>query len=484
MNKRLIILIGIILVIAAFLRFYKIEPFMTFLGDQGRDATIVKRIITFEHFPAIGAPSSVGQIYLGPFYYYLIAPFLLLFNYNPAGLGYGVAILAMIFLIYITYRISREFDGFFAAVFLACMTFSFSLIDLSRFSWNPNLLPYFTFLALFFFYKWITRNSWINSLLFGSFLAFAFQLHYLTLLIFVPVGGYYIYTLVTLKDKSLFLKETMLAVGSFLFFSVPLILFDLKHDFLNSKNFIALFTENKISSDSSYILKLQDTVQGFFLHTLQINTSFVIGIVLLILFSICGYVLAKKQKNHFINLNILLVISYILEFALLSSPRHIHYFGPVYISFYFILVCMLYLIPKQNIRYIAGILIVIAFISLQYPHYYFFNSQPGNQIHHAKTVAKSFDAHITKEPIQLVALPFTETDGHYRYFLELQGHTILPIESAEQPEELYVLCFEGKDCKPLDDPHWQIAAFYNKMLADSWSSDGVTIYKIVHKKNE
>jgi len=66
-----------------FLRFYKLNGFVTFLGDQGRDAIIIKRIVSFEHFPAIGPPTSVGQVYLGPFYYYFIAPWLWLFNFEP-----------------------------------------------------------------------------------------------------------------------------------------------------------------------------------------------------------------------------------------------------------------------------------------------------------------------------------------------------------------------------------------------------------------
>ena len=83
--SKLTLLVFITAITAVFLRFYRLEELATFLGDQGRDAIILKRIIAFEHFPAIGAPSSLGQIYLGPFYYYLTAPFLLLFNFNPVG---------------------------------------------------------------------------------------------------------------------------------------------------------------------------------------------------------------------------------------------------------------------------------------------------------------------------------------------------------------------------------------------------------------
>src|SRR3989338_2371818 len=104
--------------IAAFLRLYRFEGFVTFLSDQGRDAIILKRIITLEHFPAIGAPSSVGQVYLGPFYYYLIAPFLGLFNFDPIGPAFGVALLSIIGIIAAYFAVKKEISLAVAFFFL------------------------------------------------------------------------------------------------------------------------------------------------------------------------------------------------------------------------------------------------------------------------------------------------------------------------------------------------------------------------------
>src|SRR3989338_11349462 len=100
----------VLFLIGVFLRFYRFPEFVTFLGDQGRDAIIVKRIITFEHFPAIGAPTSYGQVYLGPFYYYFMAPWLLLFNFNPLGLAVGVAFYSSLFVPMVYVLITDLFD--------------------------------------------------------------------------------------------------------------------------------------------------------------------------------------------------------------------------------------------------------------------------------------------------------------------------------------------------------------------------------------
>src|SRR3989304_8107942 len=107
-----------VILAAVFLRFYKFTEFVTFLGDQGRDAIIIKRIVTLEHFPAIGAPSSLGQIFLGPFYYYLITPFLLLFNFNPVGPAFGVALISLIGIVMAFFVIKKEINYLTALVFL------------------------------------------------------------------------------------------------------------------------------------------------------------------------------------------------------------------------------------------------------------------------------------------------------------------------------------------------------------------------------
>lgn len=81
-----------ILIIGAFLRLYKIDGYMTFLGDEGRDVIIVRNLLVNADPILIGPGTSVGGMYLGPLYYYFMAPFLLLANFSPVGPAVGVAL--------------------------------------------------------------------------------------------------------------------------------------------------------------------------------------------------------------------------------------------------------------------------------------------------------------------------------------------------------------------------------------------------------
>ena len=58
-----------ILIIGAFLRLYKIDGYMTFLGDEGRDVIIVRNLLVNADPILIGHGTSVGGMYLGPLYY-------------------------------------------------------------------------------------------------------------------------------------------------------------------------------------------------------------------------------------------------------------------------------------------------------------------------------------------------------------------------------------------------------------------------------
>ena len=81
----------ILTAIALFLRLDSIYETVTFLGDQGRDAIIMRNIATLRDLPALGPITSVGSVYLGPLYYYLMAPWLLLSGFNAVGPAIGIA---------------------------------------------------------------------------------------------------------------------------------------------------------------------------------------------------------------------------------------------------------------------------------------------------------------------------------------------------------------------------------------------------------
>src|SRR3989344_3337643 len=86
-----ILLLSAVVLVAIFFRFWMIRDYMVFLGDEGRDMIVIRDIFVKHHIPFLGPTASVGGFYLGPIYYWMAAPFLLLSGFDPVGPSYMVA---------------------------------------------------------------------------------------------------------------------------------------------------------------------------------------------------------------------------------------------------------------------------------------------------------------------------------------------------------------------------------------------------------
>jgi len=473
---------------AAFLRLYHLESFLTFLGDQGRDAIVIKRIITGQHFPAIGPVSSVGGVFLGPFYYYLMAPFLLLWNFNPVGLGYGVAIISIIGFLASYIIVKKEINKKTALIFTFLIAFSATNVSLARFSWNPNLLPLFSFITLYFLKKTLEKIKNKKKIIvitgfFGAFLAFSIQLHYLALSLIITSSIFLIWGLIKnhKKNRWLLVKKNIVIFLSFIFFNLPLILFDIKNHFLNSKNFLKLFNEQSGSIKPTYLARLVEVNRAFTGFILNIHTTEKLSIAFTLLIIIASsYLIMKKtpKKNSFLIINLVNLIVFLIVFSFLFTPRYPHYYGIIYYSF-FLLTSFIFSRLRGG-KNIFTVIILIVYFYLNFQSFGFLYHQGSHQIEQAQTVAKSISKQIDTGSFQIVSIPFIETHGHIRYFLEIYGKTALAETSLQQPNELFVICHLDK-CKPTDNAQWQIAVFKNKKISKMWIINGLKIYKIIHE---
>lgn len=465
----LVILLGI------FLRFYELSGFATFLADQGRDAIVIKRIITGQHFPAIGAPTSLGQVYLGPFYYYFIAPWLLLFRFQPVGLAFGVAFFSSLYLLINYFIVKKLFDKKVALVSTIFLSFSSVLIDFSHYSWNPNLLPLFTLLTVYFVIKSLKNNKWYYFALAGTFLSFCIQLHYLALFLIPSFGFLYLISLFK-SLKQLFSKFVNLfaLVAFFIIFSSPLIIFDLRHNFLNSRNFITLFQ----SSGTSLSAKFNSLFDSFYYlniysFNITLNKFFV---YLLFLFLIAILIVLIKQRSNLRTLLFIFLFS-ILGMSLYSGPKHPHYFVILY-PLYFILVSnFLALSSKNRLGKYLSVIFIVGFIFLNFQKYHFFKNKPNNQIAHAEKVAQFLDTIIGKEKFNFAVQPDGGPEDSYLYFLELKGKVPLDRKKLEVGKEMFVVC--QNECDLLNTKSWNVTMFGRSKIVDEWKVEGVKIYKLI-----
>lgn len=461
------------------MRIYEFEGFTTYLSDQGRDAIIVKQIVTFEHLPAIGAPSSVGQVYLGPFYYYLIAPFLPLFTFNPIGLSYASLFYSLVGMMLVYYALKKDQGVLIALTTLFMMVFSVTLISFARFSWNPNLLPYFGFFTLYFFHSWLEKKKLWYGIAFGSIFGLAIQLHYLAIFLGIPMLLLYGWHLYTTQNKIKNLVQLIPAIGAFMIFISPLILFDIRHDGINAKQFINLIADGGLSSGQPYIARLVETIAGLAQYGLQIEASLLLSLLLLTGILSGGLWYAYRLKSKFAMLHILNVLTYILGFAFLGNLRHAHYYGQIYISLLFVVSFIVVSQKNNTVRNAGMALLFVVFLVLNIPRYHFFFQTPNHQITHAKTVALELKKHIGDKPYNIATWPVDMGEDMYTYFLEVDNKGPADRAKLEITDQMFVLCSQ-EPCMVTDSPSWNISMFGPAHIVGHWEVENITIYKLEH----
>lgn len=239
-------LFSLILVLGGFLRFYHLPQTLLFLGDQGRDAIIAKQILKDRDIALIGPVTSVGNMYLGPFYYYFMVPFLALTYPDPVGPALGVALvntLSIIGLFLITRRLFNSATALLAAGIYALMPLA---IQFSRFSWNPNLGAPVGILVFWLLVRWLQTTRWKYAIGLGLALGIIIQLHYVALITWGLVAINWIILMIQEKQmrKRIFFQGLTIA-GLAVALLSPLVAFDFRHNHIISAEFLKFFTSSE-----------------------------------------------------------------------------------------------------------------------------------------------------------------------------------------------------------------------------------------------
>ncbi len=473
-------LIILLTIIGAVLRLYRIEASLQFLGDQGRDVIVLRNLWVKHDLPFIGPVTSVGSFFLGPLYYYLMAPFLLLANYNPVGPAIATAFIGII-TIPVLYLITRSMLSASAAA-ITCFLYALAAIPIeqTRSAWNPNPMPLAGLGIVFGFYQALKTKQprwlWLSAFSLGA----ALQLHYMI----VFLGPFILWQIILVfRQKSLrrSLFYWFLIIILLLF---PLILFELKNNFINvrglveylSKNDYARFnlwqTFKDLTGRSEQAIGM---LLGFGEAFSQVRTWITRAIWLP-----AFYLLLKKPKLGYQTVFLWLFISIIaIAFYRGRIP-------PYYLAFLFPAVFMLVgqiLSQLKGKLWLINISFIILFSLYNFPKIYQVLTSTGN-LNSVKITAGFIKKDIDKFGYQnynLVLLDGTrDYPAHsFRYFLEVFGGRPLSQADYPQTQVLYVIS-PYSQTNVLNEPIWEIKSLQPAELVESWQfPTSENIYKII-----
>jgi 4-amino-4-deoxy-L-arabinose transferase-like glycosyltransferase len=478
----------LLLCIAGFLRLYHIDRYMQYQGDEGRDALVLWRMVSQHKFTLIGPGTSIGNMYNGPLYYYLVLPSFIISGLSPVGPSIFVAIIGVA-TVWLIYQVGREWFSSLAASTAAVLyTFSPTVIIYSRSSWNPNVMPFFALLCIYALWRTYMSQSHRWLYLLAVSLAFAIQSHYLGLLLIptIMIWWFFAYRKSPLDIKVAFKRSSIYAVIIFLLLMSPIVLFDIRHNFINLKAMWIFFTQRQTTVN----FKVYKALPEFIPLLAKIATRLLaasqenLGRLVAVLMGLGSIVLlVKLYKKPAIWLLFTWVVVGLIGLGLYKQTIYDHYFGFLFPAFFLLIGAIFGYLWDRGVWYkpfvFGGLIGLIWTAILNNPLW----GEPNNLYQHSQLVSNKIIQESQGQPFNLGMIAKNNYDAGYRFILKSSSAPIKEIP-PDITEQLFVVCeLKVSDCNPVGHPQAEIANFGWTKIDKAWYFPwGTTLFHLVHNR--
>lgn len=447
-----------ILLLGLFLRIYKPAQLFLFSHDQDLAGWIIKDIVVNGHPRLIGQLTSTQGIFIGPLFYYFLIPFYLAFNMNPIG---GVVLITLlgIFSIFSFYwvfsKVFNDRTGLIAA-FLYAISFYTVFNDREVVPTMPVIVW-----SVWYFYT-------INLLLKGKQkLAYPILGILLGLIWHLNVGLVLLVPLIPVAQwlSRKRLKKRPLVLGLIVLFitSLPLLLFELRHNFSQTKALHRAFTTNQYAIVSGAD-KLGRTV-----HLAAKNVAgFLWGplpgvsheVALYFLLAIFIFLVWKKVvRRAWIIIFSLWVLIYVLFFSFYSKVLSEYYLNGMMVVWIAALALgVSYLMGRRRLKKWSKYAL-FAFAAINLYRFFTLDINRSGYLERRAIVAEiKRDAQLRGFPC--VAASYITDPGYdlgYRYFFWLEG---LHVNRPQSGSPVYTIVFPLKPIFGTDKTFGAIGLIY------------------------
>ena len=315
-------LVGLVVFLGIFLRVYNIPQTLLFHFDQGYHGLAIRDIWETKRIALLGHKTDVEGIFHGSFFYYLMLPLYLISGWNPAGVSSILAVLdglTVIFIFLLGKELFSKQVGILAAGFY---TVSYPLISYSRWLSNVTLIPLFSSLFFFFLLKSYQEKIYFFPVA-ALFVGIVAQLNgaigfFLVLLLIISLF---------LLRRKIFRTKLFFFLTIFLFITpaIPLILFDVRHQFLVTSSILSLFSRGKTNLGAGQFLSHFNLFQGEFTNLLSYKLP-ILAIILFLTVLAALFHGRKTKGGEFKPVKTLLLFLLVPLLGLLFYPGGIHQF--------------------------------------------------------------------------------------------------------------------------------------------------------------
>ena len=366
---------------AFFIRLYKIDSLVPFIGDQGWFFISAKNAILLDQIPLVGITSSHLWLHQGPLWTYIILILFKIFNFNPIIPFIFTALVDGLVVILIYKLLSTIFSHKVALFSSLIYAFSPVVILSARMAYHTSLIPLFILLFFYSLFHFIKGRSYyfpLSIFFLAVLYNFELQTAILAILFFLILLFGFIKKLDWFKNI-LSKKILFLSFIAFLIPMFPILLYDIRNGFpqtivfggwilYKGISFVIKLFESGSTNFQPYILIL-DYFYEFIRKLLFMQN----GIFSLIIFIFSIFVLFNKVIKNTISrkmdLGILLLFLFLLFLAggiLFSKTPSDAYLMSLFIPSVLIISIFLDHISKKRRIYLAilSVVLVISFMNV------------------------------------------------------------------------------------------------------------------------
>lgn len=364
------ILLTFVLILAIFLRFFRLSDLMMFIGDQGWYYLSARDMVLTGNIPLVGITSSHTWLHQGALWTYMLAPVLWLFNFIPVGGAYLSSFVGIL-TVWLVYKVGKEV---FSRKIGLIATFLYATSPLivihSRMAYHTSPIPFFTIILFYSVYKWIKGNVlYFPFIIFLLAILYNFELATFTLvpiiIILLMIG------FATKKQWARDLINKKIAVLSLLGFlipMIPIIIYDFGHGFPQTIKFV-IWILYKIAVTLRLYPSLHpdapsETYQTMFLFASTLikrliffeNTYIAWTILILsvsyLIFIVCRFV-AGKSNSLLLLFFVIPVLGYVA--AKTNSEGYVLIFFPVVT---FMIALLFNIIISRRLLFVPGVILL------------------------------------------------------------------------------------------------------------------------------
>lgn len=223
--------IALLICIAIFFRFYNYQNRWGLSYDQARDVIVAQEAIQSHRIPLIGPFSSAGQFVYGPQWYWILMLCVSIFP-NWILSAWVIQTSVYVGMVFLMIMIGNILYGKHFGLLLGLLTaISPAQIAQSTNLTSPSMVGLFSMLSIYCFLRFITIQSPLFAILLGFCVGTAINVH------FQAFGLLFLLPVATLCSKNKINYLFLMIVGFALPF-LPLLIFDFRTNFFESKNFL------------------------------------------------------------------------------------------------------------------------------------------------------------------------------------------------------------------------------------------------------